>query len=280
MRSPDDTGKFQAQIGEDVIEAALKSVEKHAGPKTSGAGDEGTAPPPAGNAAASDELAAHLETARQELEQVKRQARELMDRLKAETEKVQAEAAKVKDEHDHRLRALADLENFKRRAAKEKEETQKFGNERLLRDFLPVLDNLDRGLDAVKAKADFDSFKKGVEMTRRLFEDALGKHGVKGFSAKGQPFDPAQHEAMSSAETDELPPNHVFAEMVRGFTLNDRLMRPALVVVSVAKPKPAPSAEEPGAAAAPAADTPATAEAATDQQSEAKKADPLPGASD
>jgi molecular chaperone GrpE len=175
----------------------------------------------------------------QELEQLKLQleasmakGRELMD--------------KIKDEHEKMLRATADLENFKKRAAKEREDTQKFGNEKLLKDFIPIIDNIDRALEPANS-ADLASLRKGVEMIRKLLEDTLGKHGVKSFSAKGKPFDPNFHEAMAQAETDELPPNHVANEVLRGFMLNDRLVRPALVVVSKAKgaQAEAPPATEP-----------------------------------
>jgi molecular chaperone GrpE len=152
---------------------------------------------------------------------------------------------KIKDEHEKMLRAVADLENYKKRALKEKEEMQKFGNEKLLKDFLPVFDNFDRALDAAKSASDFESLRKGVEMTRKLFEDTLGKHGVRAFSAKGQAFDPNRHEAMTAAETTDMPPNHVFSEVLRGFTLNDRLVRPALVIVSRTPSAPATVATPP-----------------------------------
>lgn len=209
MSSSESDGKFQADISQDVIEAALKSVKKR---EAEARGEDA----PAG-------LSEELESLKAQLELSQTQGRELM--------------AKLKDEHEMHLRAVADLENYRKRAVKEKDEMQKFGNERLLRDFLPVLDNLDRALDSSGA-ADYESFKKGITMTRRLFEDALSKHGVKPFSAKGLPFDPNQHEAMSQAETADMPPNHVFSEMVRGFTLNDRLIRPAMVVVSKAPEPP------------------------------------------
>jgi molecular chaperone GrpE len=85
-------------------------------------------------------------------------------------------------------------------------------------------------------------------MIRKLMEDTLARHQVKTFSAKGQPFDPSLHEAMTAAETAELPPNHVFAEVLKGFTLNDRLVRPALVIVSrpVAAAPPAGSPPDAG----------------------------------
>lgn len=240
----DEKGSFSTNIADDIISEALKSVEKakasvrgEAGPDSAVTVEVEGAPPAAEAAApapapeATDEVA--MLTTQLEVSMAK--GRELM--------------GKIKDEHEKMLRAVADLENYKKRAAKEKDEVQKFGSEKLLRDFLPVVDNFDRALEHARTSGDLESLKKGVEMTRKLFEDTLGKHGVKGFSSKGEPFDPNRHEAMSAAETDELPPNHVHSEYLRGFTLNDRLIRPALVVVSKAKtPAEAPVTETPAAA--------------------------------
>lgn len=246
MKHQGDKGQFTTDIGQDILREALESVAKH---EKGGAETEApAAEAPAAEAApaAKDARDAEIESLKGELEVSLAKGRELM--------------AKLKDEHEKLLRAAADLDNYKKRAVKEKEEVQKFGVEKLLKDFLPVYDNFDRALDSAKSPADYESLKKGVEMTRRLFEDTLGKHGVKAFSSKGQPFDPNKHEAMSAAETTELPPNHVHAEFLKGFTLNDRLVRPALVVVSRAPsaPAPAPAPPDPAApAAAPTETTPA-----------------------
>jgi molecular chaperone GrpE len=222
VSQPDEKGSFSTDIADDIINEALKSVEKakasarvETSPHAAPPGEEAAASPPA-----TDEVT--MLTTQLELSMAK--GRELMD--------------KVKDEHEKMLRAVADLENYKKRAAKEKDEVQKFGSEKLLRDFLPVVDNFDRALEHARTSGDLESLKKGIEMTRKLFEDTLAKHGVKSFSSKGEVFDPTRHEAMSAAESDELPPNHVHSEYLRGFTLNDRLIRPALVVVSKAKNSP------------------------------------------
>ena len=98
---------------------------------------------------------------------------------------------------------------------------------------------------------DFDSLAKGVVMIRKLFEDTIGKHGVKSFDSKGKPFDPNLHEAMGQVETSDLPPNHVVNELVRGFMLNDRLVRPALVMISKAKAAVTAPTAEPAAEPAP-----------------------------
>lgn len=222
VKHPGDKGSFTTEIGDDVLKEALKAVEKH------------SSKPEAAEAAAASEVPAatnaEIDQLKTELEMSMARGRDLM--------------GKLKDEHEKMLRAVADLENYKKRAAKEKEEVQKFGVEKLLKDFLPVVDNFDRALEAAKSAADYDSFRKGVEMIRKLFEDTLGKHQVKSFSAKGQAFDPNRHEAMSAAETADMPPNHVFAEVLRGFTLNDRLVRPALVVVSRTPQAPATAPTE------------------------------------
>lgn len=234
VKHPGDKGNFTTSIGDDVLQEALKAVEKRTGgeAETPPAVAEAKAEAPAAPAApAKDPRDAEIESLKAELEMSMARGRDLM--------------GKLKDEHEKMLRSVADLENYKKRALKEKEEVQKFGVEKLLKDFLPVVDNFDRALDAAKSAADYDSFRKGVEMIRKLFEDTLGKHHVKSFSAKGQPFDPNRHEAMSAAETADMPANHVFAEVLRGFTLNDRLVRPALVVVSRTPTAPATVAETP-----------------------------------
>ena len=237
MKQPGDKGSFSTSIGQDVLDEALKSVEKHS-PSPS-------APPPAPSAPAAAAPAPEADAAPKDPKEVE------LESLKASVEFSQAKGrelmGKIKDEHEKMLRAVADLENYKKRALKEKDEMQRFGNEKLLKDFLPVFDNFDRALDAAKSAADFESLRKGVEMTRKLFEDTLSKHGVKAFSAKGQPFDPNRHEAMTAAETTEMPPNFVHSEVLRGFTLNDRLVRPALVVVSRTPTAPATSQSAPAA---------------------------------
>lgn len=218
MPSPDESGKFSTNISADVIDEAVKAVERR----------EQEA---AGEASGQEEaLRAELAAVQAQLEASQAMARET--------------SAKLKDEHERFLRATADLENYKKRAAKERDEVQRYGAERLLKDLFPVLDNLDRALEQVKATSDVESLQKGVELTRSSFEAALGKHGVKAFTALGQPFDPSHHEAVSQAERADLAPGTVVQELMRGFTLNERLVRPALVVVSKAPPEPKAAPEE------------------------------------
>jgi molecular chaperone GrpE len=215
----DEKGKFAANIGQDVIDAALKAVASHnpAAPAAEGTQVPVEAP------AAGDPRDEEITTLKAQLEFSMGKGREMLEKLK--------------EEHERMLRAVADLDNYRKRAQKEKEEIQKFGVEKLLKDFLPVIDNLDRALE--HGTIDFESLKKGVAMTRKLFEDTLGRHGVRPFVAVGKAFDPRLHEAMQQVETADVPPNPVISELVRGYTLNERLMRPALVAVSKLPPAPA-----------------------------------------
>jgi molecular chaperone GrpE len=252
VSAPSEKGNFSTEIGQDVIDEALRSVERaHAAPAEAPDSDPSAAAPPAdatagdadegitlGVEAEPDAAGAELAEARKELEQLRAQ-------LEFSQAKGREMMEKIKESHERALRAAADLDNFKKRAAKEKEEVQKFGAEKLLKDLLPVVDNLDRALEASTRTPDLASLEKGVAMTRKLFEDTLARHGVKGFSAKGQAFDPRLHEAMQQVPTADVPAGHVAFEVLRGYTLNERLVRPALVAVAIAPPEPAAAEPEP-----------------------------------
>ena len=158
---------------------------------------------------------------------------------------------RLKDTHERLLRSAAEFDNFKKRALKEKEDTQKFGSERLLKDFLPVMDNLERALDHAE-QHDLKQVIEGVRLVQKLFESTLAKYGVTGFSALGKPFDPSFHEALMQQESDE-PPNTVVSEMARGYKLHERLVRPAAVVVAKPRtPGPPPEGSGPDGGASPA----------------------------
>lgn len=234
MSSSEEKGKFSADIAQDVIDEALKSVERR---------QKGEAAPGGASAPTSEEEAAKAQPP-PSVEERDAELATLKAELELSTARGREMMQKLKDEHERVLRAAADLENYKKRAAKEKDEVQRFGIEKLLKDFLPVLDNFDRALEHARDPSDYESFKQGVAMIRKLFEDTLGRHGVKGFGARGEVFDPNRHEAMKTETTDAVPPNHVVAEVLRGFTLNDRLVRPALVIVSRAPEAPAPATSD------------------------------------
>jgi molecular chaperone GrpE len=140
---------------------------------------------------------------------------------------------KLREEHDRVLRAAADLENYRKRAAREKEELQRFAAERLVKDLLPAVDNLER---ALRAATEDDPLTGGVRMVLKLLEGALARHGAAGQSALGQPFDPRLHEALMRVETADAPPGTVVQEHGRAWTLGGRLLRPAMVAVAAAPP--------------------------------------------
>ncbi|HEX4386038.1 MAG TPA: nucleotide exchange factor GrpE, partial [Myxococcales bacterium] len=108
---------------------------------------------------------------------------------------------RLKETHERLLRTAAEFDNFKKRATKEKEDAQKFGTERLLKDFLPVMDNLERALDHAE-QSNLSQVVEGVKLVQKLFESTLAKHGVLGFSAVGKQFDPTVHEALMNQESD------------------------------------------------------------------------------
>ena len=145
--------------------------------------------------------------------------------------KVSKSEQAVKEAHDRMLRTAADFENFKKRTKKELDEAQSKGREQVAKDILPVLDNLER---ALKHAAADDPLAKGVHMVEKQLLSALEKFGVARFSALGQPFDPAQHDAIQQVETTEVAPGTVAQEFAPGYTVNGKLLRPAMVAVAKA----------------------------------------------
>lgn len=138
----------------------------------------------------------------------------------------------LKASKNRMLRIAADAENYRRRAAREQEETRKFANETFLKGLLPVLDNLDRALSATQGEQNLDSLRQGVEMVFSELQKALTGFGVASLSAAGEKFDPEFHEAVLYAESEDVPAGYVVQEYQKGYFLNERLVRPALVIVS------------------------------------------------
>jgi molecular chaperone GrpE len=140
---------------------------------------------------------------------------------------------------DRLLRLQAEFENYKKRMAREKVEFQKFAHEGLILEFLPVLDNLERALGAARAEAGSTPLLEGIEMIVRLFQSVLEKAGVRPMETVGQPFDPAYHQAVAQVETSHGDANLVVEEIQRGYLIEGRVLRPAMVKVSRAvSPKP------------------------------------------
>ena len=140
--------------------------------------------------------------------------------------------------YDRYLRSVADLENFRRRTVREKDELRQFATGRVLEDLLPVLDNLALGLAATKQPgADLTTLAGGVEMVLAQFKSALANHGLKEISPAGHPFDANLHESLSAQPSDDVPEGSVLTVVRTGYSLNGRLLRPASVVVSSGKAK-------------------------------------------
>ena len=147
-------------------------------------------------------------------------------------EKLQQEVA---DARDAALRAQADAQNAKRRAEQDVERARKFALERFCSELLPVVDNLERDLESASGGEEaIKPIAEGVELTLKSFLDALRKFNIETVDPQGEPFDPNLHQAMSMVENPEVEPNTVIAVMQKGYTLNGRLVRPAMVMVSKA----------------------------------------------
>ncbi len=135
--------------------------------------------------------------------------------------------------YDKFMRAVADLENFRRRAVREKDELRQLATGRVLEELLPVLDNLALGLAAAKQpNADLKTLTGGIDMVLAQLRSALGNHGLKEINPAGQPFDPHQHESISHQPSADVKEEHVLTVVRTGYSLNGRLLRPASVVVS------------------------------------------------
>ena len=134
--------------------------------------------------------------------------------------------------YDHYLRALADLENFRRRAIREKEELRQFASVNLLQSLLPILDNLQLGLAAARQQTDTNTVVEGVTMVLDQLKGVLLHHGLKEVNPVGQKFDPHLHESISHQASPDVPEEHVLQVVRIGYTLHGRLLRPASVVLS------------------------------------------------
>ena len=143
-------------------------------------------------------------------------------------------AAKADEHWDRLLRTAADFENFKKRAAREKQEAIKYANEGLMQKLIPVLESLDMALAAAQAApADAgQSLLTGVNLICQQLKGVLTEAGLEEVDATGKPFDPHLHEALSQQETPEVPEGHVVHQLRKGYKLRDRLLRPASVVVA------------------------------------------------
>jgi molecular chaperone GrpE len=151
-----------------------------------------------------------------------------------EIEELKQKAAKADEHWDRLLRTTADLENFKKRAARERQEAIKFANAALLEKLIPALDNFDMALAAANSadSHSMESLKTGITMIYNQLKGALADTGLEEIDATNQPFDPNLHEAVSHQESADVPEGQVLQQLRKGYKLRERLIRPASVVVA------------------------------------------------
>jgi molecular chaperone GrpE len=159
-------------------------------------------------------------------------APENVERIKELEEALAAKEAEATANWDKFLRERADLENYRKRVQKEKEELLKYGNESIILEILPAIDNMERALDHA-CEESMSAIIEGIKLTLTMLQSALKKFGVTPVeSGKGTPFDPAFHQAMNQVESAEQEPNTIVDAFQKGYLLNERLLRPALVTVA------------------------------------------------
>jgi molecular chaperone GrpE len=208
--------------GVDRVTLSGKAKENSKAGDIGGQGNGGTGSNPAsdqmaGTAAESKEIP-HEEMTRDQL-----------------IEKIQASQAEAGKNFDLYLRSRAEIENLKRRFQRDKEDLSKFANEVLIKQLLPVIDNLEKALEHAQGQDALDALKEGVSLTLKGLKDVLIKEGLAEVKAEGAPFDPNYHEALMQKEDDSVPEGTVLQACQTGYILNERLVRPALVVVSKGK---------------------------------------------
>lgn len=157
-------------------------------------------------------------------------------------EQLKAAQQKAQENWELALRTQAELENLRKRTSRDIENAHKYALEKLATELLGVRDSMELGLSAAQESTDITSIREGVELTLKLLTQVMEKFDIREVSPEGQKFNPELHQAMAMQETDKLEPNNVISVMQKGYTLKDRLLRPALVTVSKAL---TPDSEEP-----------------------------------
>jgi molecular chaperone GrpE len=163
-------------------------------------------------------------------------AEELFDPESADRDDLLLKFRELEDQvgqaEERALRTAADAENFKKRLQREKEEQTRYANETLVRELLPVIDNLERALQHSAIAPNQEGLLEGLNMTLKGFLDTLARFGCTALEAIGKTFDPNFHEAVSQEESSKVEPNTVLKELQKGYMLKERLLRPAMVIVS------------------------------------------------
>lgn len=153
-------------------------------------------------------------------------------KMKEEFEEKDKQAKELNDKY---LRALAELDNYRKRMQKEMVSHRKSCKIELFRKIIPVLDSFDRALSGAEINSDFDNFYKGIEIIHRQFKESLKSLGLVEFSGLGEVFDPSRHEAVAAVPTDEQPADIIIEEISKGYIVDDQIIKPAKVYVSQQK---------------------------------------------
>ncbi len=202
---------------EDIVEISTSASEPHT------AGTQETAHTDEPDQLSKEELAAKLSQ---------------LEKEKSDIEQKREQAEKEKDEiSDRLLRTMAEFDNYKKRVAREKKDLIDYGAERLAAELLPVADNFERALEQAYKAESVEPVIEGIEMILKQFIGALEKFNIVSFESVGEQFDPEKHEAMAQQEHDEYGENTVISEYQKGYTIHDKLLRAARVIVSKGKPE-------------------------------------------
>lgn len=158
------------------------------------------------------------------------------DGERACSEALAAKTEECKGLNDRYVRLAAEFENYKRLSQRDQRDQIRYGNEQLIKELLPVVDNLERAIKASKDGGSGDALIQGVDLTLKQLIGTLGKFGVQPVESVGQPFDPTVHQAVSQIPSEAVPPQHVAEEYQKGYRLHDRVLRAAMVGVSSGGP--------------------------------------------
>ena len=167
---------------------------------------------------------------------------EALANLEAEYEAYKAESEK---QHDQMLRTIAEFDNSRKRAEREKEESLKYALESFVKELIPTIDSIERAIQSTKESQDVDALAEGVKMIYKGLLSTLEKRGVTPIEAVNEPFDPMQHEAVMHVESEEVPENNVIEEWQKGYMLHSRVIRPSMVSVSKGKSEQVAESEVP-----------------------------------
>ena len=167
---------------------------------------------------------------------------EALANLEAEYEAYKAES---EERHDQMLRTIAEFDNSRKRAEREKEESLKYALESFVKELIPTVDSIERAIQSTKESQDFEALAEGVEMIYKGILSTLEKRGVTPIEAVNEPFDPMQHEAIMHVESEDVPENNVIEEWQKGYMLHNRVIRPSMVSVSKGKSEQVAESEVP-----------------------------------